>query len=85
MEMQVLVLDFCSPMILGRMCVAGKNKIYLGIHIQFPMFVSDCKKKKKELKFLKRFSLKSPIVSFTKIRPGEAESIHANGRTDRKT
>jgi hypothetical protein len=56
-------------------------KMYIGLHVKCPLFLSDCN----ETRILSGFSKNSQISNFMKIRPVEAEFLHADGRTDGHT
>jgi len=53
-------------------------KMYIGLHVKWPLFLSDFN----ETNFRDRFSKSSQISDFTKIRPVGAELFHADRRTD---
>ena len=59
----------------------GNIKMYIGLHIMYPLFLSYLKKK---LNFLDRFLKNTRKYSnFMKICPVRVELFHAEGRTDR--
>ena len=52
--------------------------MYTGLHVKYPLFLSDLKKKKK----LDRFLQNTPISNFTKIFPwGPRGAMQTEGRT----
>jgi hypothetical protein len=52
--------------------------MYIGLHIRYPLFLSDFN----ETEFPHRFPKNTQISNFIKIRPVGAELFHADGRTD---
>jgi hypothetical protein len=53
--------------------------LYIGLHVEYLLFLSDFN----ETNIFEGFSENNQISNFKKIRPAEAESFHADGRTDR--
>jgi len=57
-------------------------KMYIGPHVQYPLFLSDFNG---TLHILMDFRKNSHILNFMKIRPVGAQMYHADGRTNRQT
>jgi hypothetical protein len=55
--------------------------MYIGIQVQYPLFLSDFNK----IIFFDRFSKNIEISIFLKICPVGAELFHADGQMDRQT
>jgi hypothetical protein len=55
--------------------------LYIGLHVKYPLFLSDCNK---TLNFLERFSKNPQMSNLMKIRPVGAEllRVQTDGRTD---
>ena len=57
-------------------------KMYIGLHVKYPLFLSDFND---TWIFLDKFSKNPQTSNFMKIRPVIAESFHADERTDGQT
>jgi hypothetical protein len=58
--------------------------MYIGLHVKYPLFLSDLKKKP-PFYLLYGFSKNAQISNFMKIRPVGTELLHAGGRTEGQT
>jgi len=76
-------LQFClkQTFLIRRRIERDMIKMYVGIHVKHPLFLSDFLW---NLNFLERFSTNTQISNFMKVRPVEAALFLAERQTDRR-
>ena len=72
----------CETFLILRRTERDKIKIYIGLHVKYPLFLSEFNT---SLNFSTYFAKSTQVSNFIKIRPVGDEVFYADGQTDKQT